>query len=250
MVRLVLIGDDLANFQESDWTDHYTKILVPEDGDLPAAMRTYTVRAWDPVAREVTIDVIVHGQGRVGPWADVAEPGDEVVLRGQGGAYAPSADFDWHLLIGDESALPAILAALEHVPAGSRALAFIEVADASEQQEVDSPGEVEITWIHRGAAPERGGGEDHAASDGGVFGAGLVQAVRTLDFPTGRVQVFLHGEAGMVRELRRHLRGDRGVPREDMSVSGYWRLGRDDEAWRAEKSAWKAAVEQDEQQGN
>lgn len=245
MVRLVLGGSDLDEFVNLPWADHYVKVALPESGDLPAVTRSYTIRAWDPEAREVVIDVVVHGSaGRVGPWAAQAQPGDTLVLRGQGGDYSPGAEFDWHLLIGDESALPAICVALEQLAPGSRALAFIEVADAAEEQHVASAGDVDLTWIHRGEASEH---DDESSADG-VHGADLVAAVRSLKFPPGRVQVFLHGEAGMVRELRRHLRGERGIDAADMSVSGYWRLGRDDEAWRAEKAAWKAAVERDEQE--
>lgn len=252
MVRLVLGGPDLAEFADLHWADHYVKLALPESGDLPAVTRSYTVRHWDSAAGELVIDVVVHGsQGRVGPWAAQAKPGDELVLRGQGGGYSPGSEYDWHLLIGDESALPAILVAIEQLEPGARALAFIEVANAQEEQSVTSAGNVDITWIHRGEATathaEPAGNTDDLDSDG-VYGAELVAAVRNLEFLAGRVQVFLHGEAGMVRELRRHLRGEREIDIADMSVSGYWRLGRDDEAWRAEKGAWKAAVEQDEQQ--
>ncbi len=250
MVRLVLVGTDLGNFVDLPWADHYVKFALPESGDLPAATRSYTVRNWNSETKKLTIDVVVHGPlGRVGPWATQAQQGAKLLLRSQGGSYSPAPDYDWHLMIGDESALPAILVALEQLNPGAKAHAIIEVADAAEEQPINSAGDVQVTWIHRGEAPQA---HADAASDtedsSGVYGAALVSAVRNLTFLPGRVQVFLHGEAGMVRQLRRHLRGDRGIDKSDMSVSGYWRLGKDDEAWRAEKSAWKAAVEQDEQQ--
>lgn len=246
MVRVVLTGVDLAEFVDLPWADHYVKFAMPESGDLPAVNRSYTVRGWNPETGQLTIDIVVHGsRGRVGPWADAARPGDKLMLRGQGGAYRPEPDYDWHLLIGDESALPAILVALEQLQPGTKALAVLEVADASEEQPINTAGDVQVTWIHRGHAPDA---ESEQETSAGVYGAGLVSAVRNLQFLPGAVQVFLHGEAGMVRQLRRHLRGDREIDKLDMSVSGYWRLGKDDEAWRAEKSAWKAAVEQDEQQ--
>lgn len=233
MVRIVLAGDGLAEFVDLPWSDHYVKVVVPgDDGDV---MRSYTVRSWDPATRELALDFVVHGDaGRAGPWADAARVGDRLALRGQGGDYRPRADAAWHLLVGDESALPAIAVALEHLPDGAFAHAVVEVAGPDEEQSLPSLGDAHVTWIHRAPGAEA------------VYGAGLVRAVRDLGFPAGDPHVFLHGEAGMVRELRRHLRSDRGVPAGNMSVSGYWRLGRDDEAWRAEKAEWKAAVERDE----
>ena len=80
----------------------------------------------------------------------------------------------------------------------------------------------------------------------GLPGQALVAAVRGAELPAGSLHAFVHGEAGFVRELRRFLRGERSVPREQLSASGYWRLGRTDEGWRAEKGEWNAAVEADE----
>ena len=219
------------------------RLLLGGAGDLDAVqrehprelwpcLRTYTVRAWDPAAGELVLDVVVHGdEGLAGPWAAAAQPGDEVQLLGPGGAYAPSGDVDWHLLAGDETALPAIAASLERLPAGAAARVFVEVADAAEEQPLPLPEGVEFTWVHRAGLP----------------GEALVAAVRGADLPAGSVHAFVHGEAGFVRELRRFLRVERAVPREQLSASGYWRLGRTDEGWRAEKAEWNAAVEAEEQ---
>ncbi|GAA1945939.1 siderophore-interacting protein [Kitasatospora viridis] len=252
MVRLVLGGAGLADFDAAEFTDHYVKVLFapagvayPEPFDLARireehpreqwpVTRTYTVRAWDPALRELTVDFVVHGdEGLAGPWAARAEPGETVRFLGPGGGYAPDQDADWHLLAGDESALPAIAAALERMPAGALVHAFVEVADAAEEQKIDSPAAVRLTWLHRGDRP---------------VGEPLVEAVRALEFPAGTVSAFVHGEAGFVKELRRQLRLDHGVPRERLSVSGYWRLGQSDEAWRAAKRDWNAQVEAEQEQ--
>ena len=90
---------------------------------------------------------------------------------------------------------------------------------------------MKIVWLHRGPAP---------------YGERLVKAVRELDFPDGDVHAFVHGEAGFVRELRRHLRTERGIPLARLSISGYWRLGRDDEAWRSSKREWNEQIEAEE----
>ncbi|MEU2181734.1 siderophore-interacting protein [Streptomyces thermolilacinus] len=251
MVRIVLGGDGLDAFATSGYTDHYVKILFAPEGvtypepfdlerireELPRdqwpAQRTYTVRAWDAVQRELTIDFVVHGdEGLAGPWAARARVGETVRFLGPGGGYAPDPAADWHLLVGDESALPAIAAALEGLPEGAVAHAFIEVDGEDDELKIAAPAGAEVRWLPRRGRP---------------VGQALVEAVRGLDFPEGTVHAFVHGEAGAVRELRRHLRTERGIPLERLSISGYWRLGKSDEAWRAVKREWNAQVEREEQ---
>ena len=192
--------------------------------DLWPVVRTYTVRAVDTDARELTIDFVVHGdEGVAGPWAAQAQPGDVLHLTGPGGAYSPRADADWHVLIGDEAALPAIGSALEAIPAGVRARAFIEVDGPAEEQPIESPGDVEITWLHRNGA---GAGSTDLLAD----------AVRALEWPGGTVQVFMHGEAGLLKSLRSFLLEERGADRALASISGYWRAGNTEEGFRSWKS--------------
>ncbi|GAB2987269.1 siderophore-interacting protein [Amycolatopsis acidiphila] len=245
MIRIVAGGQGLAAFQPNEFTDAYVKVLFPAPGvrypepfdmgliraeysrEQWPVMRSYTVRHYDANAGELAIDFVHHGdQGVAGPWAREAKPGDELLLNGPGGAYAPGEEADWHLLVGDESALPAIALTLEAMPAGVPVRVFVEVEDADEEQPLVTKGDAQIRWIHRAA------GED------------LVAAVRELDFPAGTVQAFVHGEAGFVRELRRHLLDERGVRKDLLSISGYWRRGATDEEWRAEKAAERAAAEQ------
>ncbi|MQY14012.1 hypothetical protein SRB5_41720 [Streptomyces sp. RB5] len=247
MTRVVLGGETLSGLDCGQYTDHYIKLLFdpgadarPEPYDLDAirrdlprdqwpVTRTYTVRRWDPAALELTVDFVVHGdEGLAGPWALAARPGERVRFLGPGGAYAPDPAAGWHLLAGDESALPAIAAALERLPHDARAHVFLEVADRAERQPLTVPDGTELTWLYR---------------DGRRVGDLLVEAVRALPRPAGRMHGFVHGEAGMVKELRRYLRLECGVPREELSASGYWRLGHDEEGWRATKKDWNARIE-------
>ncbi|GAA4158177.1 siderophore-interacting protein [Actinomadura keratinilytica] len=250
MIRVVLGGEGLARFSAGEFTDHYVKLLFPPAGvvypepfdleeiraRLPReqwpSTRTYTVRAWDPDARELTIDFVHHGdRGLAGPWAAKARPGDRIWFFGPGGGYAPSPEADWHLLAGDESALPAIAASLERVPPGAPTRVFIEVEGPAEEQALDTPGDARIEWLHR---------------DGGEVGRALVRAVRALDLPADGVHAFVHGEAEFVRDLRRHLRVERGIPLERLSISGYWRRGRDEDGWQSSKREWNRMIEEEE----
>jgi len=252
MIRVVLAVDPAAPLEAGAYTDHYVKLLFPPPGvgypepldleavrrDLPREQwprtRTYTVRAWDPATRELTLDFVHHGdEGIAGPWAARVRPGERIHFSGPGGAYAPDPAADWHLMAGDESALPAIAAAVERLAPGAPAKVYVEVAGPEEEQKLLSPGEVEVVWLHRGGRP---------------VGEALVEAVTAGDFPPGDVQVFVHGEAHFVRELRRWLRLDRGVPRERLSVSGYWRRGADEDGWQASKREWNEQVEREQEQ--
>lgn len=251
MVRVVLGVDPAADLAVGAYTDHYVKLVFPPAGttypepldlaavrrDLPREQwprtRTYTVRAWDPAAREMTVDFVVHGdEGLAGPWAARVRPGEGIWFLGPGGGYAPDPAAAWHLLAGDESALPAVAAAVEHLPPGAPAKVFVEVAGPQEEQKLDASGQVEVVWVHRGDRP---------------VGAALVEAVTSAALPDGDVQVFVHGEAHFVRELRRWLRLDRGVPRERLSVSGYWRRGSDEDGWQSAKREWNAEVEREQE---
>jgi len=249
LVRVVVAGDEFADFAP-EHADSYVKVLfLHPDGtypspfdmervraELPAEhwprLRTYTVRAWDPATRELTLDFVVHGDaGLAGPWAAAAQPGDEVLLQGPGGGYTPSPDAAFHLLAGDESALPAIAVALESMPAGAVGQAFVEVHGPGDELPLEGPAGVTLTWLHRGA---------------GELGSRLVEAVTTWPVPEGEGQWFVHGEAGVIKQLRRHLRVGLGLPLSQLSISGYWRLGVDDEGWRAVKRDWNQEVEQSE----
>ena len=251
MVRIVVGGDALARIEAGQFSDHYIKVLFPLPGvtypepfdqgvireTLPREqwplVRTYTVRRWLPEVGEMWVDFVVHGdEGVAGPWAAAAKPGDPFRFMGPGGGYLPSADAGWHLLAGDESALPAIAASLERIPEGVPAKVLIEVAGPHEEQKLEGPDSAEIVWLHRGDRP---------------VGELLVDAVKGLTFPDGRVQAFVHGEATFVKELRGHLRLDRGLTMDQLSISGYWRRGLNEDGWQSSKREWNQQVEREQE---
>jgi NADPH-dependent ferric siderophore reductase len=248
LVRVVLGGDGLTGFTVPEATDTYVNVAIPPAGapyaapfspaevketqprELWPARRRYTVRDWD--GSRLTVDFVVHGdEGAAGPWAANAAPGDVLVFEGPGSGYRPDPTADWHLLVGDESALPAIAASLEAIPAGGRAVVRLVCDGPEHEVPLTCPGELDLVWLHRTGA------DDPVAL--------LADAVAGLDWPAGRVDAFVHGEADEIRAIRRHLLGDRGVPRADMSCSPYWRRTMTDEAWRAVKREYVAAMDAD-----
>lgn len=249
VVRVVLGGNGFDTFTPNDYTDSYVKLVfVGDDVDVSSfdqpltldsfnalppqhrpVVRTYTVRHTDPARREITVDFVVHGEhGVAGPWAASATPGQRLFVMGPSGAYAPDPAADWHLFAGDESALPAISAALEALPDNAIGKAFIEVAGPEDEIELKAPAGVDVAWIYRGGRADlvpEGSAGDHAP---------LVAAVKEAPWLPGQVQVFIHGEAqAVMHNLRPYIRKERGVEAKwASSISGYWRRGRTEETFR------------------
>lgn len=239
LVRVWIGGPGFGTFVPNDFTDAYVKLhfVKPELGleppydlqalratlapeDLPVT-RTYTVR--EITADSIALDFVVHGdEGIAGPWAASVQAGERVVFGGPGGAFSPDATADWHLLVGDESALPAIARAIEALPPTARGIAVLEVRDASEEIALRRAAGVEVRWLHRGEPREESVGL-------------LAAAVGALEWPAGRVQVFAHGERESMKAMREELFGHRGLERAQVSLSGYWALGRTEDRFQAEK---------------
>jgi len=230
--RITLTGADLDCFGY-DGPDHMVRIfLAPTPGaelHLPDSaqwwpamqampeqsrpvVRNYTVRRLDRARREIDIDFVLHGDG--GPasaWARTAAPGARIGVFSDRASYAPPADTDWQLFVGDETAMPAITSALESLPTGTRAIALIEVGTAADEIDVRTRPGTTLTWLHRGSAP---------AGAGDV----LIRALHGLTMPPGTPYVFVAGESSMVTTIRRHLCADRGIAKERVYFGGYWKL--------------------------
>ncbi|MBP1327124.1 NADPH-dependent ferric siderophore reductase [Leucobacter exalbidus] len=258
LVRVHLGGEGFAAFlsaadpERVARTDKYVKLLFakPELGlqhpydlevlreqlplaDLPVN-RTYTVRSIDEAAGTMALDFVVHGSdGIAGPWAATAQPGDVVTLSGPGGQFLPSADATLpRLYLGDESAIPAIAAALEALPAAATGLVLIEVGDAGDELQLEAPAGVEVRWLHRAPVQPEAGTEPAAPA---VHGTVLVAAARELPQPEVHPEVFAHGERDAMKQLRLLLHNGWGIERRALSLSAYWALGRAEDGFQAEK---------------
>ncbi|MFT4167173.1 MAG: siderophore-interacting protein [Microlunatus sp.] len=251
MVRVYFGGEGLRTMPELTFTDHYVKLLFPPPGadyrwpfdpeqvrgERPAeewpVTRTYTIRSFDPATAEMAIDFVVHGDvGLAGPWAANVEPGESIGFFGPGGAYAPDPAAPSHLLVGDEAALPAVAAALDALPDDASVDVYVEVADAAHQIPLRLTRGTRLTWVHRGEHP---------------YGVPLATAVRTGWVPEDGAQVFVHGNAELVKDLRRFLFVDHRYDRRLVSISGYWRTGFNEDGWQGSKRDFNAQMESEEQ---
>jgi NADPH-dependent ferric siderophore reductase len=252
LVRVTLVGDDLRHFF-SDGRDQSLSLFLPHPGqsepavpyelgdswwqawrELPdgvrAVMRSYTLRALRRDPDEIDVDFVLHTPaGPASAWAARATAGDRVVLLGPAVAdnrairFRPPQDTDLTLMWGDETALPAISAILESLPAARRVRAWLEVEDAGTIQDLATEADVEITWLVRDAS--------------GVEGAPMtLDAVRTAPLPAfERPYVWLAGESGCVKQLRRHFVGECGIDRRRVTFVGYWRRGLSEEQLRQQE---------------
>ena len=228
LVRLVLGGEELSGFQ-SHVPEEHVRLLFPDpDGELRLPVpegdvlrwprplptsREYTVRHHDPVAGELHVDLAVHPGGLASGWALRVEPGARVHVAGPPGGLVLPDRYEHHLFAGDLSAQPQIARYLRALPAHARGWALVEVADAAEQVPMPAPAGVQVRWVHRGTAPAG-------------TGTALADAVRAVPLPAaGRTLVWVAGEAGAVKPLRRWLRHGVGPGAVDHLVTGYWKRG-------------------------
>lgn len=242
MVRIVASIGDPNSFRDIEPPEKYCKLVFfdPELGlgdhpdywslretlpreHLPVT-RHMTLRHVDLEAGQLWIDVALHGDsGWAGPWAAGAQPGDTIVAVGPGGKWIPDPQASWSLMLGDEAAIPAVLANVEAMPEDARGEILLEVQDADHHLDIQVPSGWSLRWIHRAEAPAG-------------FPA-LVEAARTAQWPgtTDGIQVFAHGEREAMKALRPVLFEEHGLDRAQVSLSGYWARGRDEDAFQAEK---------------
>jgi NADPH-dependent ferric siderophore reductase len=211
MQRLELTAEELGGFRYAPGQD--VMLLVAVDGRKPLRRR-YTIRFHDPARRLLTIDVVLHGDGPGERWVRSARPGDRIEGIGPRGKISTSPEADWHLFMGDEAALPAILAMAESLPGASEATLVVEVPEVADEQEFSPLARTRVSWLHRLGRPAG----DPATSP-------LVAEAADVELLPGRGHAYLLGEASVVLALRERLAA-RGLPPDQMSPKAYWGRGR------------------------
>ncbi|RDD87240.1 siderophore-interacting protein [Streptomyces parvulus] len=259
LARVTFAGDDLRAFH-SDGRDQSLSLFLPHPGqsepavpleqgdnwwqawrelpdDVRAVMRSYTLRALrrdaDGDTAEIDVDFVLHGlepgaaleAGPAARWAASARAGDHVLLLGPAVAdnrairFRPPEDTDLVVIWGDETAVPAACAIVESLPAGTRARVWLEVPHAEDVQDLATAADAEITWLVRDTA---GGGPE-----------ATLATLREARLPDAeRPYVWIAGESGCVKALRRHFVGERGIDRRRVTFVGYWRQGLTEEQLR------------------
>ncbi len=229
LVRVTLGGEQLAGFDSPGFDDHVKlffpdphtgHLRLPESGpegpvwpdDVRPLMRDYTPHSHDPQAGTLKLDFVVHDAGPATDWAVHARPGDMLGVGGPRGSVRLSTAFDWHLLVGDETALPAIARRLAELPAHTRAIVVAEVAAADGQVPLTSNAGLVVHWCHR---------------DGEAAGVStkLADTVAALTLPDGDGFAWVACESRQARALRLHLVQQRGLNPRWVKAAGYWRLG-------------------------
>ena len=210
-VRLLLPSPGAHDPVVPTWNGN--EFLLP-DGQRPT-IRTFTPRRVDPVTLEIDVEIVVHGTGAASRWAESAEPAMPAAISGPGRGYTVDRDAPGFLLAGDETAIPAISQLLETLPADRPARVHVEIAH----------GDARITFPSHPASAV----EWHELPADASPGDAVFAAVRDADIDAG-TRVWAAGEAAAVQRIRRHLFEDRGLPRSQTSVRGYWKRGRSGDA--------------------
>ena len=217
MLRIVFTGEALADFTSPGPDDHVKLFFPTPNGDSEG--RDYTPRAFDNEAQTLTIDFATHeGTHKPGPateWAMNAKQGDTLQIGGPRGSTIISPSFDWWLLIGDETALPAIARRLEELPAGTKVKAILSVISPADEQNFETKTQCEVVWLHR---PTK-----QAANP-----TLLLDLLQTMELPKGDGFIWIAAEGLVARAVRDYLVNTRRHPLAWTKSSGYWLQGEAD----------------------
>jgi NADPH-dependent ferric siderophore reductase len=212
MLRIRFASSELGDFESSAPDDHI-KLFLPEaelENGRPA-MRDYTPRAFDTEAGTLTIDFALHEAGPATAWAIGAGPGDTIQIGGPRGSAVVADDFDWYLLIGDETALPAICRRIEELRSGVPIRAIVAVDGPDDRIGMPDHDALTVHWAIRGK------GANDAER--------LIALLGETAWPAGEGYVWIAGESGISRAVRTHIIATLGHPREWTKAAGYWTRG-------------------------
>jgi NADPH-dependent ferric siderophore reductase len=210
MLRIVFGGDALADFASDAFDDHVKLFFPAPDGG--AIKRDYTPRGFDRLASSLTIDFALHDAGPATDWASAAKPGDQIDIGGPKMSVVIPDDFDWWIMVGDESSLPAIGRRLQEMSSSTPVTALIAVSGPAEEQALATGADLDLVWVHR--AVDRADDAD-----------AVIAALRSIESRDGDGFVWVAGESSFARAVRAEFIDRRGHPKEWVRARGYWKMG-------------------------
>lgn len=235
MIRVTFSGPELEGFPAGREGGN-CKIMVPangqsredfakqlKDGPRPTT-RTYTVRYFREEALELDVDFVAHGdEGPASAWAMAAKPGSFCGFAGPSLPKVTDFSADWYLIAADMSALPVAAATIDSMPRDAKGIAIFEIIDEADKQDLNLPQGIETHWLIQG--------DPHNPS------TAQEKVIRSMDWPNGKLQTCIAGESGVVKALRLFLHNEKQIPKEQTYISGYWKIGMEEDEHQKMKRA-------------
>lgn len=200
--RITFSGDTLADFISASFDDHVKFIVNPQAAE--PVMRDYTPRSYDNKKKELVIEFAMHGEGPANQWAENVKAGDQAMIAGPRGSRVIPVDYAWHLLIGDETAFPAMSRRMEELPAQAKVTLVALAHDVRDRRAFDSQAQVEIIWV------------DTAEQ--------LIEWAQAFVLPAGEGFVWCAAEASIIKSLRTIFIDDKGHDQNAIRTSAYWKM--------------------------
>ena len=221
-VRICFTSDDLQSFISSSFDDHIKVFFAEKAGQqiqplmgaegvyfaensAPAVARDYTPRAFDTHHGFLEIDFVVHDAGPAGLWAQQAQMGDQLYIAGPRGSMVIPVEYDWHLLVGDESALPAIIRRLEELPSQAIPVVILELDYPELARIIPQHPQLRLQVLPKSTPSQ------------------LVSAVKQLELPDGAGYAWVAGESSLSKAIRTELEQTHGLTNQQIKAASYWR---------------------------
>lgn len=202
-VSLTFADDSLAGFVSASFDDHVKFMFTDPQGEL--VRRDYTPLHHDAARGELTIEFAMHDGGSATRWARQAQEGDRAIIAGPRGSMVIPADYPWHVLAGDTTALPAIMRRLQELPCGVQAKVLVLTPDAADHRALHSAAQLDICWV--------------------TSSEEFMAAARAMVLPQGEGFVWAGGEASLMARFRKLMVDEKQHPRSAMRVAAYWKPG-------------------------
>lgn len=209
--RITFFGEELGDFISMSPDDHI-KVFMKDPQTGEEVMRDYTPRRFNQGTKELDLEFFLNGKGVAAKWAAMAKEGDTLIIGGPRGSRIVPYDFDWYLMIGDETSIPSFARRLEELPEGIKAEVILEVGSAQEVIALKEHPGVNVKWIFR---------DNERAGESVRF----IKAIKDLSFLRGDYFTWISAEKHTTFEIQNYLLENKNAHKEWMKCTGYWNKG-------------------------